>query len=377
MFYQPDLERTLRAGLPRYPNVTLTLGHEVGTVTDLGDEVEVTVTDRATGTTTPRRARYVVGTDGARSVTRAAIGTGLFDYGFDQPWLVVDVVLRRPVELPTAAVQYCDPVRPSTFVPQVDPHRRWEFMVMPGDDPEAIARPERVAELLAPWITSDDGEVIRAVVYTFHGLVAEHWRRGHVVLAGDSAHQMPPFLGQGMCAGIRDAANLAWKLTRVVRGESPESLLDTYQSEREPHVRSIIESAIAAGGIIQTADPDVARLRNEQLRAAPEPPETPALPALGPGVHTASGGVPLPQVAGSDARLGPGFSLVVADPAVEPPRLDGIERVEVPELAEWLAARDADAALVRPDRYLVGTARVDSLDTLTGALAAHLYDGSA
>ncbi len=375
MFYQPDLERALRDGLSRHPCVSLCLGEEVTAVEDRGDHVAVDVRDCSTGTSRVVTASYVVGTDGARSLVRAALGTELFDYGFDQPWLVIDTFLRRPVDLPTVAVQYCDPARPATFVPHGGTHRRWEIMAMPGDDLAELESPARVAELLAPWVSPDDVDVIRAVVYTFHALVARDWHRGRVLIAGDSAHQMPPFLGQGMCAGIRDAANVAWKLAAVIGGWDP-SLLETYQSEREPHVRAVIEAAVAAGGIIQATDPDLARQRDEMFAAAgPDTrPATFELPPLGPGLHGEGGGVPLPQAGGSDAELGPGFTLVAAavdalTRAGPDLRRRGIAIAVLPALAAWLAERDADVALVRPDRYVVATARADAIDALLATVS--------
>jgi 3-(3-hydroxy-phenyl)propionate hydroxylase len=375
MFYQPDLERALRDGLERFPDVTLRLGLEVCGLVEHDDLVELTASEKSSGCETRILARYVVGTDGARSVTRTAMGSALDDYGFDQPWLVVDTFLRRPVDLPNIAIQYCDPARPATFVPHGGTHRRWEIMVMPDDDVAEIETPERVAELLAPWVDAADYDLVRAVVYTFHALVATTWRAGRLLLAGDSAHQMPPFLGQGMCAGIRDAANLAWKLARVLRGESTARLLDSYQSERQPHVRTIIETAVAAGSIIQTTDPELARLRDRQLASDPSAaPPAPGLPALGPGVHLDGGGHQIPQIGRSDDRLTPGFTLVTPSPTLAAglrAPSDG-PVVVAPELADWFRENDAECALVRPDRYVAFTARRDRVDTLTAALAGHL-----
>lgn len=373
MFSQPELERELRRGLDRFPTVTLHDGHEVETVTDTGDGTVVTVRDLATGTTRTVRARFVVGTDGARSITRAAIGSELDDYGFDQPWLVIDTNLLRPVDLPSVAVQYCDPNRPATFIPHGGVRRRWEIMAMPGDDLDKLQSAERVAQLLSRWIDPDEVEIVRAVVYTFHALVARNWRRNRVMIAGDSAHQMPPFLGQGMCAGIRDVTNLAWKLGAVLEG-APLTLLDSYQPEREPHARRVIETAVAAGRIIQTTDPEVARARDESFRAAGggSGPDQSFLGPLGPGLHGFGGGTPIPQVRESDTALGSGFALVTGDRSVAAVAPDDIPVVVITELESWFRERDCDLALVRPDRYVFGTARADEVDTLVGALRAHL-----
>jgi 3-(3-hydroxy-phenyl)propionate hydroxylase len=343
MFYQPDLERALRSGLDRYDSVTLHLGHEVEAIDDHGDEACIRVRDLSTGVAREIAARFVVGCDGARSLARRTVGGELFDYGFDQPWLVVDTFLRRPVDLPDVAVQYCDPARPATFVPHGGTHRRWELMVMPGEDAAELEDPDRVLDLLSPWVEPDDVDVIRAVVYSFHALVATRWRAGRVLVMGDAAHQMPPFLGQGMCAGIRDAANLEWKLDAVLGGSAPDDLLDTYQSEREPHVRAVIETAVAAGQVIQTTDPAVAAARDEQMLAvrATGPSRRLELPPLGPGLHEPGAGAPFPQVSGSDDELGDGWAVVT----------------DAGRWAGWLRERGACAAVVRPDRYVFGLAR--------------------
>lgn len=169
--------------------------------------------------------------------------------------------------LPEFALQVCDPARPHTLVPMPAPRFRFEFMLLPGEDPVAMQTPEAVAELTAGWLPAGAATVERSAVYTFHGLITTRWRSGRVLLAGDAAHQTPPFLGQGMCSGMRDAANLAWKLHAVLRG-ADEALLDTYQQEREPAVRSIVQAAVDFGRIICTLDPAQAAARDEAMLAA-------------------------------------------------------------------------------------------------------------
>ena len=169
------------------------------------------------------RSRYVVGCDGARSVTRKVIGTGLRDTGFEESWLVVDLLLDGAVPgLPTRCLQVCDPCRPHTLVPMPAPRFRFEFMLLVGESEEDVHRSEVIDGLMSAWIDPERAKIERSAVYTFHGLVASTWRDRKVLLAGDAAHQTPPFLGQGMCAGLRDAANLAWKLAAVIDGSSPK-----------------------------------------------------------------------------------------------------------------------------------------------------------
>ena len=268
MFYQPELETALRAGVDRSAHVVVHLAHEVTSLVQHDDHVEIAVTDLVTNTRRTVRARYVIGADGARSAIRRELGIASEDLKLDQPWLVVDTILRRPIELPTRVLQICDPVRPTTFIPMCGARRRWEFMLLPDEDAEQMESPQRIAELLAPWVTLDDVEIVRAVVYTFHAVLARSWRDRRVFLMGDAAHQMPPFLGQGMCSGVRDAHNLVWKLALVAAGRAPDALLDTYQQERSPHVRSIIETAVALGGVLQTTDHEVAAARDAAMLAS-------------------------------------------------------------------------------------------------------------
>ena len=174
--------------------------------------------------------------------------TAMADHGFHERWLVIDALLRRDKpELGDHTIQYCNPARPMTYVRSPQNRRRWEITVLDDEDSAAIAEPETVWRLLARWIVPHEAELERTAVYTFHSLIAEEWRSGRLLLAGDAAHQTPPFMGQGMCAGIRDAANLAWKLAMYVQDQADEILLDSYQTERRPHTRAYIETAIRLG----------------------------------------------------------------------------------------------------------------------------------
>ena len=290
-FHQPDLDAALRTGAARFENVEVRLRHEARALRDAGDHVSVGIRSVATGASDALTARYVVGCDGARSLVRDAIGASMLDLGLHQPWLVVDVVAssrsERAKRLPDYTVQHCDPRRPMTRVHVKGLRHRFEIMLMPGDDEGEIVRPERIWPMLAPHgIGPDDVRIERSAIYTFHSLVAAPWRCGRLLLAGDSAHQTPPFLGQGMCAGIRDASNLAWKLSMVVAGAAGESLLDTCETERAPHVRAFIELAVRLGAVIQATDPAVAEARDAEFRASgPKMFDFPQ-PRLGPGIWT-------------------------------------------------------------------------------------------
>ncbi|MDO9283436.1 MAG: bifunctional 3-(3-hydroxy-phenyl)propionate/3-hydroxycinnamic acid hydroxylase [Aquabacterium sp.] len=367
-FHQPVFEGVLRQRMASHPNIALRLRHDVFAIEPQADGVRLRVEDMRSGRLYETRARYVVGCDGARSLVRRFMDTELDDLQSHERWLVLDVLLKRPrPDLGDHSIQFCDPRRPSTYVRGVGDRRRWELMLMPGDDPATLTRPENVWPLLARWVTPDDATLERPAVYTFHSVVARGWRNGRLLIAGDAAHQTPPFMGQGMCAGVRDVANLAWKLADVVQGVAPESLLDSYESERSPHVREFIETAVRLGGIIQATDPAQVARRNAEMTTNPQVFHTPQ-PALGPGAH--DGGEQAGRIApqpvfddGSrfDDAVGYHHALVVQPAlAAAATALAGRRAVVVPAasapLQAWLAGFDVAAVLVRPDRYVAGTA---------------------
>lgn len=382
-FHQPELEAVLREGLTRFANVDVRLRSEVTAVAQDADGATLEVRDTGSNLASTVRARCVVGCDGARSPVRQHMGSPMIDLGLRQPWLVFDVVLQQPVDLPTHTVQHCDPARPMTYCNVVGDRRRWEIMVLPGDDREALVQPESLWRLVAPWVRPEQARLERAAIYTFHSVIARGWRQGRLLLAGDACHQTPPFLGQGMCAGIRDAANLAWKLEAVLARQAPDSLLDTYESERAPHVRALVELAVRLGNIIQTTDPVLAAERDAKFRAGrPEVFELPPQ-VLGAGAFDASdtrpgspAGRPFPQPRLQDGRLldellgrrsavigRPGALAAAAPETVARWRRAGALVIDRPEealgdwLGEWLAAHEAQAVILRPDRYIVGVAR--------------------
>lgn len=370
MFHQPDLERTLRDGIERYPTVEVRLQHEVLGVRDEGDSVALEVTDLVRGDTATWRAAYVVGSDGGRSLLRRTMATVLEDFGVHDPWLVVDVELTEHVDLPDCTVQYCDPERPTTYVHVTGNRRRWEFKIMPGDDRDTLTTPEVVWSLLARWVNPGNAVLTRSSIYTFHALIAERWREGRLFLAGDSAHQTPPFLGQGMCTGIRDAANLGWKLALAVQG-SGDAVLDTYESERRPHSQVFIETAARLGGIIQTVDPDEAAARDAQMLSGGAVEFRDPTPPLGPGLHVDGGlggtippqprlstGSALDDVVGNRFAVAVSTALAGDELAASRAAADAIGAAWIadPAVEDWLAELGVKAIVLRPDRYAVGGA---------------------
>ncbi|KMO32224.1 bifunctional 3-(3-hydroxy-phenyl)propionate/3-hydroxycinnamic acid hydroxylase [Methylobacterium aquaticum] len=386
-FHQPDLERVLRSGLARWPTVTVRLRTEVFAVEEASAGIEVAYEDLATARLGRLRANYVVGCDGARSLIRRLIGRPMEDLGFHERWLVIDAILKRPrPDLGDYSIQHCSTRRPATYVRGTGDRRRWEIAVLPHEDGPTLTQPAAVYALLQPWVTSEDVELERAALYTFHSALAPVWRAGRLLIAGDSAHLTPPFLGQGMCAGMRDAGNLAWKLARVLRGQADDGLLDTYQEERCPHVREYIELAVRLGGLINTkamaaALPESALPGGEAARMSSLKPTLKRV--LTGGWDEPAGQIaPQPLLAdGSrlDDRVGYRFAALVEPELAEtmPPRIRELLAArdvvivadEAPEQRAWLRQTGAAAVLVRPDRYVLGAARsIQELDALAQAI---------
>jgi len=379
-FHQPDLEKVLRDALADRDTVTVRTRCDAFMVEETGDGVELRYEDLSVGKIRRVRAQYVVGCDGARSLIRRFIETEMEDYGFHERWLVVDVLLNGPKpELGDTTIQYCDPNRPATYVRGPENRRRWEITVLPQEDSVMVAGDRSVWALLSKWVQPDEAQIERSTVYVFHSLIAAKWRRGHLLLAGDAAHQTPPFMGQGMCAGIRDAANLGWKLADVVTGAADDALLDTYQSERHPNAREFITTAVRLGRLINTADSESA------LRAAISQPDGPATmksiyPPLGPGLgHGDHAGQLFGQPVLADGRrmdeaacyqpvLAAQAGFVAADAL--PDGMILVTTDEAPDLAEHLEDLGAPAVLLRPDRYVSGTVQSPAeLETALAGLA--------
>ena len=235
---QPGVEKILRSVNATMPQIEVSLGCTYLSHEQDADGVRIHLTD-ADGNAMSCRARYLVGCDGASSPIRQQMPVSLESFDYDERWIVVDMKVNEAAltRLPRTNVQYCKPERPCTFVNCPGNHRRWEFMTLPDDLQDGTAvTDEKLWSLMAPWIAPHEAEIWRSASYRFHALVADDWQEGRVFLAGDSAHQTPPFLGQGMCQGLRDAGNLAWKLHLVITGQASDSLLRTYTKERRPNV---------------------------------------------------------------------------------------------------------------------------------------------
>ncbi len=390
-WHQPGAERVLSAGLARFASVEARWGAGVEALA--GDAGGVTATVGGEGI----RARWLVGCDGARSPVRRMAGIGFRGSTFAQPWLVVDAELDGPVPGADRVCFVGDPRRPAVTLPLAPGRHRWEFMSSPAEDHAALAAPESVARLLAPWLgDGSDARIARRAVYTFHARAADRWRAGRVLLAGDAAHVMPPFAGQGLAAGARDVHNLAWKLAAVLRG-APEALLDTYEAERRPEVRAATRVAVAGGAVLQTRRPRLARARDAVLFALDPTPAGAALRhgarpqavlrrgcVMRPRRRGAGALFPQPEVTAGGRRarlddvLGPGWALVgdvgAADAAAWAALGARAAAFEDSDgaVGGWLARHRATWAALRPDRYVFACGRAGAAGPAAAAAARWL-----
>ena len=403
MIYQPHMEDVLDALVQSTPGVALRRGLEVDGLAQ--DAHGATLSARAAdGARHEFRARYVIGADGGSGHVRRYIDAGLDEYGFSENWLVCDFEMKRHVPGLPSFRQVCDPAGPVAIVNIGPKHHRFSYRLEKDDDREAVLDPASVWARVEGLIGPDDAEMIRVANYTFTSCIVDQWRKGRVLLAGDAAHQMPPFLAQGMVSGIRDARNLAWKLDAVLSG-APDAILDSYQQEREAHVRFITEKAIELGRVQTERDPEKAKARDARLmalRAANQKPDKLIYPPLSGGMTGPGGGALLPQgvVSGPggtalfDEIAGAGWLIVAKGPdALEglsaQDRADwaalggteavfGLSRcVGVGDLSDtgglytrWFDETGAAAAIIRPDSHIYATA--ESAETLPARLDALL-----
>jgi 3-(3-hydroxy-phenyl)propionate hydroxylase len=246
-FYQPELEKVLRERLAAYPKVQVTLGAELLGFSD-GPQGIMAEIRNASGEREVVRARFLVGADGANSFVRRHMGMEFEGRTFTQDWLVVDA---QEVPNPIDHVEFiCDPRRPTPHMVAPGNRQRWEFMLQPGETREEMESPEKLKELLAPWCKPEEISIERTAVYRFHARIVNSFSKGNVFLVGDAAHITPPFVGQGLVAGLRDVANLSWKLAWVCKERASPNILGSYDCERRPHARSIINLALMMGKLV-------------------------------------------------------------------------------------------------------------------------------
>ncbi|MGV9539772.1 bifunctional 3-(3-hydroxy-phenyl)propionate/3-hydroxycinnamic acid hydroxylase MhpA [Nocardia beijingensis] len=377
LFDQPELEALLRANLAVHPAVSLRGGVEVTGLTVEQDCVRVDLEDRATGASESVRARYVLGCDGANSLVRTVIGARMRDLRFAQRWLVVDIATTVDPGHWGGVHQVCDPRRAATYMRIGTTRHRWEFRLRPDESADDYRDLARLWPLLAPWLADADREgleLVRVAEYTFRAQLADRWRAGRVFLLGDAAHLTPPFIGQGMGAGVRDAANLSWKLAGVLRGELPESILGTYETERKPHAHTMIRLAKLTGLTMTEGGELGNRLRGllaprlhrlpgltQTIISGESPPLHRSALVAAPPLRRGLAGRLVPNERMADGRrvddLIAGRYAIITTSAPSPVEAATVEQrggvvlraVPGTALHRWLRGGRADAVLVRPD----------------------------
>lgn len=399
-FNQPDLETRLTRIADSYPTITHLRGYEAAGLEQDADSATLTL--RRTPAEAPDdnetrtiRASYVVGADGANSFVRQALGIENEDKGYFFDWLILDMIPHEEYTASPAQWQLCDPRRPTTIVPGGPGRRRWEYMVLPHENPEEIAKEDNAWKLLEPWgMTPENATLERSAVYRFQARWAKVWNVGRCAIAGDAAHLMPPFAGEGMCAGIRDAFALGWRLNSILEGKLAADVLDSYTTERLEHAKHYIHFSQELGKIICISDPEDAAARDrhmkEELAARNFRPVPTDVCQLGPGAWcegTAHAGELSVQgvVQAGDKRdrfdqiVGSGWMVIgfdhdpatalTADQLAQLSFLDGrtvkigsagaeADVIDVEgTYARWLEELDATYVLLRPDFYVAATAR--------------------
>jgi flavoprotein hydroxylase len=403
MVHQPTIEAAMADLVAASPLITVHRNETVTAVEQNGSGVSITSVD-TTGTTSRRSASYVVGCDGANSTVRAQINVPTVDLGFFFDWLIVDVVLHEPRIFDPENLQVCDPVRPTTAVSAGPGRRRWEFMCLPTEDPSAMNDSNVAWNLLEPWdVRPENATLERHVVYRFQAMWVEQWRRDRVLLAGDAAHLMPPFAGQGLCSGLKDVANLSWKLDHQIASDaSSNKLLDSYQEERTPHVQGAIELSVELGKIICVPDPEAAKARDEAMAPGaaggasvpPPPPPNMTSGCIGIGLPLAGRTFPQGVIGGirSDDVLGLGWKLIGSaglrscieanahefhglEPFVQVLEIGSDVTFDDDIVNEWFSENGVAVALVRPDAIVFGAAhdlsQVGEVAQLSRALRAY------
>lgn len=403
---QPAIERALVERIENTPGVELRWRRELDRLDQDLHGTEATV--RAPEGKRERiRAHWMIGCDGGGSLVRQLLGIEFGGSTFRQRWLVVDVRVDRPLASVPHPHFYGDRRRPIVSLPMSPGRHRWEWMLHPGEDPDPFVEPGALRARIEPWLNGESVEIERSAVYTFHARMAARWRERQVLLAGDAAHVMPPFAGQGFSSGARDAANLSWKLVAVLGG-APESLLDTYELERRPHVQAMTRLALTLGSFVQTTNRGTAAVRDTWLNALVASGiagwmqnRIKPVPAYADGAFAVRPHrLPFQRVVGSQfpqPRVQVAEKLVRLDDLIGPrwcglslpgTNVETLTALGLPVLvashdfhdvegviSHWLSSHDASWVLLRPDRFVYALGGTGSADAAMASDQLHRHLG--
>ncbi len=416
-FHQPDLEARLTRIADSLPNIKQLRGWQGVALAQDAEGVTLSLKQNPEevgmdGESKTLRVKFVAGTDGANSFVRESLSIENEDRGYFFDWLILDMIPHGVYEMKPAQWQLCDPRRPTTIVPGGPGRRRWEYMLLPNESAEEMQKPERAWELLKPWgLTPENAELERSAVYRFQARWAKVWNKGRCALAGDAAHLMPPFAGEGMCAGMRDAVAMSWRLNAILEGKSGIELLDSYTTERLEHAKHYINFSQELGKIICISDEKQAAERDAKMKADLAERNNQPVPTdicqLGHGAWCAdsahAGELSVQGVVEAkgvrdrfDQAVGQGWVLIGlnTDPAAaltseqreQLTMLDGIavkigsagtscDAVDVDgTYAKWFDDIDAKYVLLRPDFYVAATANnVETLQHRFSEVMSQLY----
>ena len=373
-FHQPDLERKLRRRLKDFKKVSVMQNTKVNSLKEEKNSVKIFIENINNNKISEIRAKYIIGCDGARSTIRKQIKAKFQNLGFTQKWAVVDLILKKnKKELPDRTIQYSNSKRPATYCRNVGKRRRWEFAINNAESEKKVLSNSYIWNFLKPWLKPSEASLERKTIYTFQSAISKKWKKGRVFLAGDAAHLMPPFMGQGMCAGVRDASNLAWKIAYCLKNNHSEKLLNTYQSERYSNVIEYIKTTVKMGEFVNAVGTsnitgEVSSTQNGQKSMKS------IKPKLGKGlgkINDKNRGKIFPQFKlkngkSLDNKFFDKPLLIISSKYKKklPKKINYINSNTAKGLNEYMLNLKIDAFVVRPDRFILNSINLNKFDNL-------------
>lgn len=373
-FHQPDLERKLRRRLKDFKKVSVMQSTKVNSLKEEKSSVKIFIENINNNKISEIRAKYIIGCDGARSTIRKQIKAKFQNLGFTQKWAVVDLILKKnKKELPDRTIQYSNSKRPATYCRNVGKRRRWEFAINNAESEKKVLSNSYIWNFLKPWLKPSEASLERKTIYTFQSAISKKWKKGRVFLAGDAAHLMPPFMGQGMCAGVRDASNLAWKIAYCLKNNHSEKLLNTYQSERYSNVIEYIKTTVKMGEFVNAVGTsnitgEVSSTQNGQKSMKS------IKPKLGKGlgkINDKNRGKIFPQFKlkngkSLDNKFFDKPLLIISSKYKKklPKKINYINSNTAKGLNEYMLNLKIDAFVVRPDRFILNSINLNKFDNL-------------